>query len=139
MDEFRECHSLSFAHLPHRSPRNPIMSTSFIVTVVLEYLWDERFWLFLSALFVFYFLSYVWRRFFSLQGLPSHFPWAGAGYGVLRRGRASWQSLFGLRQLLIDGYENVSKYLFSNDPVFYPKLIPSSILNESNHSYFRIL
>jgi hypothetical protein len=114
------------------------MLTSFIVTVVLERLWDERLWLFLSALFVIYFFSYVWRRFFSLQGLPSEFPWAGAGYGVLRRGRASWQSLFGLRQLLIDGYENVSN-VFLNGTVFYPKLIPSSILNESNHSYFRTL
>lgn len=66
-----------------------------------------RFWLALSATIPVYFFYYVWQRFFSLQGLPNKFPWAGSGRGALARGKASQQSFFGLRELLIDGYNKV--------------------------------
>ena len=53
-------------------------------------------------------LYYLWSRLFSLQGLPSSIPWVRAEHSILKRGIASWKSLLGLRELLIEGYENVS-------------------------------
>ena len=53
-------------------------------------------------------IHYAWQRFFCLQGLPRKLPWAGAGYGFLGRGKASLQSLIGLRELLKGGYEKVN-------------------------------
>lgn len=53
-------------------------------------------------------IYYIWYKFCSFQGLPETLPWAGVGRAnVLRRGNVTRKSLFGLRNLLTDGYNNV--------------------------------
>jgi hypothetical protein len=74
----------------------------------LHHIWDLRLWPAFSLVAFFCLIHYAWQRFFCLQGLPHGLPWAGAGYGFLRRGKASLQSLVGLRGLLKDGYEKVN-------------------------------
>jgi hypothetical protein len=80
----------------------------------LHHIWDLRFWLAFSLVTFCCLIHYTWQRFFCLQGLPHKLPWAGAGYGLLRRGKASFQSLVGLQGLLEDGYEKVNRE-FSSD------------------------
>jgi hypothetical protein len=53
------------------------------------------------------FLNYIWDRFFSIQGLPSNLPWAGAGDGPISRANTVLHSLFGLREIIQDGYYKV--------------------------------
>ena len=54
-------------------------------------------------------LRYVWWRAFSRQGMPRSLPWAGAPEeGLFPRARANLRSLLGLRQVLLDGYNDVS-------------------------------
>lgn len=74
----------------------------------LHHIWDLRFYLVFSFVTFCCLFYYAWNRFFSLQGLPNKLPWAGAGYGLLRRGKASIQSIVDLRGLLKDGYEKGS-------------------------------
>jgi len=74
----------------------------------LLHLWDLRLWLAFSLVTFGYSIHYAWQRLFCVQGLSHKLPWAGAGYGFLRRGKASLQSLVGLRGLLEDGYERVN-------------------------------
>ncbi|KAF1989191.1 cytochrome P450 [Aulographum hederae CBS 113979] len=62
---------------------------------------------------------YIWQRFFSLRGLPDNLPWAGAEKGALSRAIASKRSLFGLKELIIDGYEKYSK---RDQPFILPNL-----------------
>lgn len=52
-------------------------------------------------------LKYIWERFFSLHGLPSTLPWAGAGHGALSRADVARRSLFGLKDIIQDGYYKV--------------------------------
>lgn len=52
-------------------------------------------------------LHYIWHRFFSLQGLPGTIPWAGAEQGILSRAKVTWQSFFGMRELIEHGYQKV--------------------------------
>jgi hypothetical protein len=73
----------------------------------LHHIWDLRPWPAFSLVAFCGLIHYVWQRLFCLQGLSHKLPWAGAGYGFLRRGKASLQSLTGLRGLLEDGYERV--------------------------------
>jgi hypothetical protein len=54
-----------------------------------------------------YFLTYIWDRFFSLQGLPSNLPWAGTSNGPISRANTIRRSLFGLREIIQDGYYKV--------------------------------
>jgi len=61
-------------------------------------------WVLLIALSA---LTYIWRRFFSLHGLPSAIPWAGANAAALSRARATKNSFFGLKDLIQDGYYRV--------------------------------
>ena len=63
--------------------------------------------LILAASWLLYCFYYVWWRFFSHQGIPRHIPWAGSDGTWLSRGRSSRQSVFGLRDLLWDGYQRV--------------------------------
>ena len=74
----------------------------------LHHIWDSRLWLAFSLVTFCYLIHYAWQRFLCFQGLPHTLPWAGAGYGFLGRGKASLQSLIGLRELLKDGYEKVN-------------------------------
>jgi hypothetical protein len=74
----------------------------------------------LSLIFTIVFcLSYIWDRFFSLQGLPDHLPWAGASSGAISRAKAVRRSWFGLREMIQDGYYKVGpplstpRWLFS--------------------------
>ncbi|KAK3349236.1 cytochrome P450 [Lasiosphaeria hispida] len=53
---------------------------------------------------------YVWWRLFSYQGIPKTLPFVGAPKaGLFTRARVTLRSLFGLRQLLLDGYRDYSK------------------------------
>ena len=73
--------------------------------------------LLLSALWTLYGFYYVWWRFCSYQGLPSHFAFAGApDSGILSRLRSSRKSFFGLRELLWDGYQQVSYPVTDTEP-----------------------
>ena len=71
----------------------------------LHHIWDLRPWPTFSLVAFCCLIHYAWQRLFCLQGLSHKLPWAGAGYGFLGRGKASLQSLIGLRGLLEDGYE----------------------------------
>lgn len=66
----------------------------------------EVIWL-LSIFVILFFTSYIWDRFFSLQGLPKHLPWAGASSNAISRAKAVRRSWFGLRDLIQDGYYKV--------------------------------
>jgi cytochrome P450 len=61
-------------------------------------------------------LVYVWKRFFSLQGLPKSLPWAGAERSPLSRARSTWRSFFGLRGIIQDGYYKVGYLLYMQAP-----------------------
>lgn len=66
----------------------------------------EVIWL-LSIFIVFFSISYVWDRLFSLRGLPKNLPWAGASSSAISRAGAVRRSWFGLRDLIQDGYYKV--------------------------------
>jgi hypothetical protein len=61
----------------------------------------------LSILGIAWFVNYIWARFFSLQGLPSNLPWAGARNRPISRANTIRRSLFGLREIIEDGYYKV--------------------------------
>src|SRR5436305_8344874 len=67
----------------------------------------------LVLLFICYFGYHIWRKVFSLQGLPQSIPWLGNGNGVFARGRTTLRSFFGMRELIQEGYEKVCSCLFS--------------------------
>jgi hypothetical protein len=61
-----------------------------------------------------YTLYYIWARFISYQGIPKQFPFAGTEKDTWReRLRVSAKSVFGLRDLLWEGYQQVS---FTSSP-----------------------
>lgn len=62
---------------------------------------------------VLFFLYFVWDKFFSRQGLPDTLPWAGAERGAFSRAKATCQSLFGMRNLIQEGYYKVGEALRS--------------------------
>ncbi|QDS76922.1 hypothetical protein FKW77_004422 [Venturia effusa] len=64
----------------------------------------------LSVFVTIFFISYIWDRFFSLQGLPKRLPWAGASSNAISRAKAVRRSWFGLRELIQDGYYKHSKH-----------------------------
>ncbi|KAI9172702.1 Cytochrome P452 monooxygenase [Paramyrothecium foliicola] len=72
-----------------------------------------------TAIYNFY---YVWWRFYSYQGIPSHVAWAGVkgGFGFFSRGKASLNSIFGLRDILWDGYTN---YSLKGKPFVLPNIV----------------
>lgn len=75
-----------------------------------------------TTFFTFY---YTWSRFCSYQGIPNHFPFAGAGSApgpspILRRFRSSRSSAFGLRDLLWSGYQQHS---LQNRPFILPNIV----------------
>ncbi|KAM7194028.1 cytochrome P450 [Naviculisporaceae sp. PSN 640] len=55
---------------------------------------------------------YIWWRFFSYQNIPKTIPWVGTGpdsKNPFSRAKVALKSFFGLKPLLIDGYEEYSK------------------------------
>ena len=73
----------------------------------LEWNWS---WTLITYLFVvLYSLYYLWHRLLSFQGLPKNLSWATAEHqSIISRGKASIKSIFGLNDLLADGYVKVS-------------------------------
>lgn len=61
-----------------------------------------------SIFVILFFISYIWNRFFSLAGLPTHLPWAGASSSAISRAKAVGRSWFGLRDMIQEGYYKVS-------------------------------
>ena len=53
-------------------------------------------------------LFYICNRSFSLMGTPPGIPWAGNGQDVLSRARTTFRSVFGMRELIEEGYYKVS-------------------------------
>jgi TM2 domain-containing membrane protein YozV len=66
----------------------------------------EAVWLLPIFILVFC-ISYIWDRFFSLQGLPYQLLWAGASSGAITQAKAVRRSWFGLRDMIQDGYYKV--------------------------------
>ena len=53
---------------------------------------------------------YIWWRFFSYQGIPKHITWVGApDGGAFSRAKVALKSFFGLKPLLVEGYQEYSK------------------------------
>jgi cytochrome P450 len=82
----------------------------------------------LSILGIALLVNYIWARFFSLQGLPSNLPWAGARNSPISRANTIRRSLFGLREIIEDGYYQVcavplggSLFQYSNPNKFSKK------------------
>ncbi|TLD31901.1 cytochrome P450 [Venturia nashicola] len=61
-------------------------------------------------IFFFFFVTYIWDRFFSLRGLPKNLPWVGASSSAVSRAEAVRRSWFGLRDLIQNGYYEHSKH-----------------------------
>jgi hypothetical protein len=88
-----------------RSDADHRLSQTYL-TVMLQYLAAAWFVVFAYAATLF--VTYVWQRFFSRQGLPESIPWADAEQGALSRAIATTKSFFGLREIIQDGYHRVS-------------------------------
>jgi hypothetical protein len=95
------------------TPR-PTESKTTIARTSVDHLWPAMALANINLIVLFAFawlifaLRYVWWRLFSYQGIPKHLPWAGSNGGLFSRARASCKSFFGLRELLLAGYREVT-------------------------------
>lgn len=62
----------------------------------------------ISPLIALYMLFYLYQRLCSRHGLPPAIPWVGTNGGAWSRMRATKRSFFGLREMIMEGYNMVS-------------------------------